>query len=82
LWADTDISKEHAASIFSPEDGGIVFLWNFGILPQTSQRDNPEDHNLNNHHCENVKIYTKVEHDAVDCENINWIELANDWIHQ
>jgi hypothetical protein len=72
--ADTEISKEHAASIFRHEDGGIVFLWNVVILPQTSQCDGPEDHNVNNHHYENLKIYTKVEHCAIDCVNINWIK--------
>jgi hypothetical protein len=44
------------------------------------QYDNPEDHNLNHHHYANFIIYTKVEHGAIDCENINWIELANDCI--
>jgi hypothetical protein len=51
-----------------------------GVLPQTAQCHNPEDHNINNHHSENFKTYIEMELDALDCENINWIELANDWV--
>jgi hypothetical protein len=47
----TSVLEEHAASIFWIEDGDKRILW-------ITLCQNPEDHNMNCHHCENLKSYT------------------------
>jgi hypothetical protein len=41
LWVDI-VLEEHTASIFSPEDGGSMFLWNVGVYPQGHTMHNSE----------------------------------------
>jgi hypothetical protein len=54
LWADTAISAEHTASIFSVQKGRQHTLRK---AHKTSRCHNPEDHNLNNHCRESLKPY-------------------------
>jgi hypothetical protein len=41
MLANTDVSEEHSASIFNPEEGGSMFLWNICIHLQDCTLSQP-----------------------------------------
>jgi hypothetical protein len=50
LLVDTNVSEKHTASIFSPEDGGSIFLQNEDVCLQVHAIYNPDHHFLLNLH--------------------------------
>jgi hypothetical protein len=48
LWHDSNVSKDHAASTsLHTDDGGNMYPWNFGILPQRHTESQPKNNERN-----------------------------------
>jgi hypothetical protein len=50
-------AKIHQLSIIRPDEGGSMTSETLVEIYQTTQRNNPEDSNLQTYHCENLKSY-------------------------
>jgi hypothetical protein len=45
VTADSDVSEEHAASVFRVDRGGNTFFWNVFALSTTLRHHSPKSHN-------------------------------------